>query len=86
MDATTPVLNYYHHQILIFNDYKISETKVRQEPEVPERRPKQWQSARKPECLIKTSAALAHQWHVPDVTPKADKEVMFCSLKLHYRL
>ncbi|XP_031199067.1 dual specificity protein kinase TTK isoform X2 [Mastomys coucha] len=53
---------------------KLEETKVRQEPEVPERRPKEWQSARKPECLIKTSAALAHQWHVPDITPKADKE------------
>ncbi|XP_028612038.1 dual specificity protein kinase TTK [Grammomys surdaster] len=53
---------------------KLEETKVRQEPEIPERRHKQWQSARNPECVIQNSAAFAHQWHVPEVTPKADKE------------
>uniref|UniRef100_A0A8I5ZNI6 Ttk protein kinase n=1 Tax=Rattus norvegicus TaxID=10116 RepID=A0A8I5ZNI6_RAT len=53
---------------------KLEEPKVRQEPEIPERRHKQWQSARKPGCGIQNSAAFAPQWHVPDVTPKADKE------------
>ncbi|XP_038937456.1 dual specificity protein kinase TTK isoform X6 [Rattus norvegicus] len=54
---------------------EVSEPKVRQEPEIPERRHKQWQSARKPGCGIQNSAAFAPQWHVPDVTPKADKEI-----------
>lgn len=81
MDAT-PVLNYYHRQMLIFNDYKISETK----PEIAERRPMQWQSTRKPECVFQNPAAFAPLRHVPDVTLKADKEVMLCSLKLHYCL
>lgn len=53
---------------------EVSEPKVRQEPEIPERRHKQWQSARKPGCGIQNSAAFAPQRHVPDVTPKADKE------------
>ncbi|XP_021062326.1 dual specificity protein kinase TTK isoform X2 [Mus pahari] len=51
---------------------KLEETKVRQEPELPER-PKPWQSARKPECVLQNPAAFAPLRHVPDVTPKADK-------------
>ncbi|NP_001271201.1 dual specificity protein kinase TTK isoform 3 [Mus musculus] len=49
---------------------KLEETK----PEIAERRPMQWQSTRKPECVFQNPAAFAPLRHVPDVTPKADKE------------
>ncbi|XP_021488954.1 dual specificity protein kinase TTK isoform X2 [Meriones unguiculatus] len=53
---------------------KLEETKVCQEPEIPERKHRQWQSARKPECVSQNPAAFSHQWHIPDATPKAEKE------------
>ncbi|XP_021027421.1 dual specificity protein kinase TTK isoform X2 [Mus caroli] len=53
---------------------KLEEAKVRQEPEIAERRPMQWQSTRKPECVFQNPAAFAPLRHVADVTPKADKE------------
>ncbi|XP_052043687.1 dual specificity protein kinase TTK isoform X2 [Apodemus sylvaticus] len=53
---------------------KLEETTGHQEPEIPERRHKQWLPARKPEGVNQQSAASAYQWHVPDVTPKAGKE------------
>ncbi|XP_050996550.1 dual specificity protein kinase TTK [Acomys russatus] len=53
---------------------KLEETKVHQEAEIPERRHKQWPSARKTESVSQNPAALSHQWHIPDITPKADKE------------
>ena len=71
-----PGLNYFYHQILIFNNNKISETKVRQESEISERKHKPWQSTKKSECVSQ------NQWHIPDVTPKTQKEVMY-SLKGH---
>ncbi|KAK7822803.1 hypothetical protein U0070_022742 [Myodes glareolus] len=47
---------------------KLEETKVRQESEIAERKHKPWQSTKKSECVSQ------NQWHIPDVTPKTQKE------------
>ncbi|XP_040596011.1 dual specificity protein kinase TTK isoform X2 [Mesocricetus auratus] len=47
---------------------KLEETKVRQEPEIAERKHKPWQSTRKSECVSQ------NQFHIPEVTPKTRKE------------
>ncbi|XP_058422705.1 dual specificity protein kinase TTK isoform X1 [Diceros bicornis minor] len=53
---------------------KISETKERQEPKVPESNQKQWQSKRKSECVNQNPAASSNQWQIPEITWKAESE------------
>ncbi|XP_047414501.1 dual specificity protein kinase TTK isoform X2 [Sciurus carolinensis] len=53
---------------------KLEEMKELQEPKVPESNQKQWQSKRKSECVNPNPVAFSNQWHIPDVTPKADTE------------
>uniref|UniRef100_A0A8D2AXA4 Dual specificity protein kinase TTK n=1 Tax=Sciurus vulgaris TaxID=55149 RepID=A0A8D2AXA4_SCIVU len=53
---------------------KLEEMKELQEPKAPESNQKQWQSKRKSECVNQNPVAFSNQWHIPDVTPKADTE------------
>ncbi|XP_029416519.1 dual specificity protein kinase TTK isoform X2 [Nannospalax galili] len=53
---------------------KLEETKEHQEPKISENQHKQWQSSRRSECVNQNSVAFSNQWHIPDVTPKVDKE------------